>query len=54
MISEHWRNKFEGNNCVQVFLHYVRKNGPYADWATDKRFVEMPYSKFRNNEMDVK
>lgn len=21
-ILEHWRNKFNGNNCVQVFLHY--------------------------------
>tara|TARA_R100001510_G_scaffold41337_1_gene37709 strand:- start:3251 stop:3508 length:258 start_codon:yes stop_codon:yes gene_type:complete len=20
---EHWREKFTGNNCTQVFLHYV-------------------------------
>ena len=21
-VLEHWREKFEGNNCAQVFLHY--------------------------------
>jgi hypothetical protein len=26
---EHWRNKFEGNICAQVFLHYNDINGPY-------------------------
>ena len=29
---EHWRNEFEGNENVQVFLHYVRSYGPKA-WA---------------------
>lgn len=24
-ILEHWRNKFNGNNCVQVFLHYNKE-----------------------------
>lgn len=28
----HWREPFEGNRLVQVFLHYVDKRGPYADW----------------------
>ena len=23
---EHWRDKFTGKNCVQVFLHYTTKN----------------------------
>jgi len=23
---EHWRNKFNGNECIQVFLHYNNKN----------------------------
>jgi len=21
-VLEHWRDKFEGQNCAQVFLHY--------------------------------
>lgn len=25
--SVHWREKFEGNECVQVFLHYVKVFG---------------------------
>ena len=25
---EHWRNKFRGKNCAQVFLHYNNKNTP--------------------------
>jgi len=28
---EHWREKFEGNICGQVFLHYNHVNGPFAD-----------------------
>lgn len=28
---EHWRDKFEGNICGQVFLHYNHVNGPFAD-----------------------
>ena len=27
---EHWREPFEGNLCVQVFLHYNHANGPFA------------------------
>ena len=26
----HWRDEFEGDWQVQVFFHYVRKDGPYA------------------------
>jgi hypothetical protein len=25
----HWREAFQGQRCVQVFLHYVRMEGPY-------------------------
>jgi len=25
---EHWRKPFEGENCGQVFLHYINVNGP--------------------------
>jgi len=30
--SDHWRNKFEGQECVQLFMHYVRSYGPKS-WA---------------------
>ena len=25
---EHWRNKFKGKECIQVFLHYNDKKTP--------------------------
>lgn len=28
---EHWRERFKGNICAQVFLHYNDFNGPYKD-----------------------
>ena len=28
---EHWRDKFEGENCGQVFLHYNDANGQFKD-----------------------
>ena len=28
---EHWRDKFEGENCGQVFLHYNDVNGQFKD-----------------------
>jgi hypothetical protein len=34
--AEHWRNKFTGTFCTQVFLHYVRSRGPYARCYFDK------------------
>jgi alkylated DNA repair dioxygenase AlkB len=33
----HWRDAFEGEEAVQVFLFYVDRNGPYADLKYDKR-----------------
>jgi hypothetical protein len=33
----HWRDEFNGNHLVQVFLHYVDQHGPHADWKFDKR-----------------
>lgn len=40
--ADHWRNKFEGEEHVQVFLHYVRANGPEA-WAFfDKQRQQPP------------
>ena len=35
---EHWRNKFTGNYCAQVFLHYNDRNSDQAEeWKFDKR-----------------
>ena len=33
----HERKEFNGNYCAQCFLHYVDKNGPYANFAIDRR-----------------
>lgn len=33
----HWREAFEGERQVQVFLHYVKKNGKYSEFKFDKR-----------------
>lgn len=33
----HWREPLVGERAVQVFLHYVDQNGPYAEWKFDKR-----------------
>ncbi len=34
---EHWREEFDGESHVQVFAHYVDKNGPYVEHYMDKR-----------------
>jgi len=33
----HWRDTFEGERQVQVFLHYVKKHGEYSEFKFDKR-----------------
>jgi hypothetical protein len=33
----HWRERFEGEHWVQVFLHYVRQDGPHAAYRYDGR-----------------
>jgi hypothetical protein len=33
----HWREAFEGERQVQVFLHYVKKHGDYSEFKFDKR-----------------
>lgn len=33
----HWREPMVGDRAVQVFLHYVDQDGPYAEWKFDKR-----------------
>lgn len=36
MIGKHGRDAFEGESCTQVFLHYVRVNGPCFPYYFDK------------------
>ena len=33
----HWRDPCHGDEAAQVFLHYVRTEGPYANWRFDGR-----------------
>lgn len=39
--ADHWRNRFEGEEYVQVFLHYVRSRGENA-WALFDKLKEKP------------
>lgn len=39
--ADHWRHKFNGEEYVQVFLHYVRSNGENA-WAVFDKERERP------------
>jgi hypothetical protein len=36
-VSTHWRDRYEGHELSQVFLHYVRSRGPYWDFYFDKQ-----------------
>lgn len=44
-ISKHWREKFEGQEYGQVFLHYVRGRGPNWDYYFDKKYDEKQIKK---------
>lgn len=39
MELPHWREKYEGTEQIQIFLHYVDKNGKYKEHALDKRYA---------------
>jgi len=40
---EHWREEFKGDLWMQVFVHYVDKNGPnYPEFSFDKRQGKIP------------
>lgn len=54
---EHWRdacNGPDGYYSAQLFLHYVRAKGPYADFACDKRWDKNPFIRFRAHEAYTK
>ena len=42
-ILEHWRNKFKGKECVQVFLHYNRVSSK-TDFYDSRPHVGLPSS----------
>lgn len=37
MELTHWREAFEGETQLQLFLHYVRQDGPHANYRYDMR-----------------
>jgi len=39
-LLEHWREAFQGEDCIQVFLHYNRKN---ALGAEENKFDKRPH-----------
>jgi len=39
---EHWRDKYEGLNHAQVFLHYNKKNGKYGNINDGREFLVLP------------
>jgi hypothetical protein len=46
----HWRDRFEGDTAVQVFLHYVERAGRYAEWKFDKRPCLTRFASPRGND----
>lgn len=40
MKAHHGREPFDGQSCTQVFLHYVRSNGPYFRYYFDKDYAK--------------
>lgn len=55
---EHWRDACAGPPDYysgQVFCHFVRAQGPYAEYAGDKRWNGvMPFDRFRTLKMETK
>ena len=48
---KHYRKEFKGDYSSQCFLHYVDKDGPYTDFAKDKRAY---YGLNKKNHLNVK
>ena len=40
MEGKHGREPFNGESCTQVFLHYVRSNGPYFRNLFDNEYID--------------
>ena len=54
----HWRNVCAGPDNYysgQLFCHFVRAQGPYAEYAGDQRWNNhMPFKRFRTQDMEFK
>lgn len=46
-VLPHWRERFDGGLWVQAFLHYVRADGPHADYRFDGRERIGPFDRRR-------
>jgi hypothetical protein len=44
-VVPHWRNKFEGTEYGQVFLHYVRSKGPNNRHYFDRFYIDQQPNK---------
>lgn len=54
---EHWREPCAGPNGYysgQAFFHFVKANGPHAEWAGDKRWAQLPFQRQRTGLMENK
>ena len=47
----HWRERFDGQHWVQLFLHYVRSDGPYANYRFDGRDQLGPFDPERQRRV---
>jgi hypothetical protein len=47
-VVPHWRNKFEGTEYGQVFLHYVRSKGPNNRHYFDRFYVDQQQQQNNN------
>lgn len=47
----HWRERFDGQFWVQLFLHYVRSDGPYANYRFDGRERLGPFDPARQRRV---
>lgn len=51
---EHWRENFQGDWHAQTFIHYVDANGPYKNFAYDRRnFIYSPEITFEDFKKNV-
>ena len=41
-VLEHWREKFQGQDCVQVFLHYNNSTSPIAKQFDGRNHLGLP------------
>lgn len=56
-IAEHWRNTYDGNEYVQVFLHYVRSKGDcsyaYFDKKKSKEEIEISLDENEKEKLTI-